>query len=101
MSAVEITQYINDFFTPDNYLNAVLDYLEGSTFPQLLDQIEELLVDQHGLDSQQQEQLHELLASSDFETAFKTSWSEDLQGDYEEYDGSAEDFVADLEWPGL
>ena len=94
-------QYVNDFFTQANYHNALLDYLEGSTFPELLDVVENEIVECNGLDESEQEQLHELLHSPEFETAFKSSWPDDIEGYFEDYDGSPEEFVEDLEWPGI
>lgn len=95
------SQYVNDFLTPVNYHNAVMDYLEGSTFPQLLDVIENEIVFSYRLDDTEREQLHEVLHSPEFETAFKSSWSDDIEEEFEEYDGTVDEFVADLEWGGI
>jgi hypothetical protein len=98
-SKVEVVQYVNDFFTEENYHNAILDYLEGTAFPELLDTIEDEISSRQ--DGTLREQLHELLHSPEFETAFRTGWPEDIEGDFEEWDGTVEDFVAELEWSGL
>ena len=88
-------------FLQENYHNAVLDFLEGSSFPEMLDAIEGDITASHSFTSVEQEQLHELLHSPEFEEAFKAGWSEDIEEDFENYYGSAEEFVADLEWSGL
>jgi hypothetical protein len=89
----------------NRYYDYAFAFLEQLTFPQLLDELEAAIVEEHELAPSKQEELHELLHSPEFEEAFTAGWSDEADELFADYEGTDEDFIEEhsdwMSWKGM